>query len=91
MENSLGLLAFAKAVLEHSGTAFLFPWEVFMTKKQKQVYEDTEVLRQILVHLKGRKFRLDCGHHVTFGYFLGNNFTVFNGKSPKIICSLCGY
>ena len=62
-----------------------------MTNQQKEVYEDTEVLKQIIKNLKGRKFRLDCGHHVTFGYFIGNDITIFNGKTPKIICSQCSY
>ena len=62
-----------------------------MTRKQKDNYEETDRLREILKELKGRKFRLDCGHHVTFGHFLGNDITIRNGKEPKIICSLCGY
>ena len=62
-----------------------------MTNQQKEVYEDTEALKQIIKNLKGRKFRLDCGHHVTFGYFIGNDITIFNGKTPKIICSQCSY
>ena len=62
-----------------------------MTKQQKQAYQDTEALRTIIKSLKGRKFILDCGCHVTFGYFLGNNIFIFNGKDPKIICSMCGY
>jgi len=33
-----------------------------MTKRQERQYEDTEILRQILLKtLMGRKFRLDCG------------------------------
>ena len=62
-----------------------------MTKKEAVQYEDVEVLRAFLATLKGRKFTLDCGHHVTFGYFLGNNVIIYNGKKPKIICSQCGY
>jgi len=62
-----------------------------MTNQQKEVYEDAEALKQIIKNLKGRKFRLDCGHHVTFGYFIGNDITIFNGKTPKIICSQCSY
>jgi len=62
-----------------------------MTNQQKEVYEDTEALKQIIKNLKGRKFKLDCGHHVTFGYFIGNDITIFNGKTPKIICSQCSY
>jgi hypothetical protein len=42
-------------------------------------------------NLNGRKFRLECGHHVTFGHFLGNNITIYNGKKLKVICSECGY
>jgi len=62
-----------------------------MTKKETQQYEDVEVLHALLTTLKGRKFTLDCGHHITFGYFLGNNVIIYNGKRPKIICTQCGY
>ena len=63
-----------------------------MTKQQKQLYEDTDVLRKLITDLKGRKFRLDCGHHVTLLHHLGNDLTIYNdSKHPKIICSQCGY
>ena len=63
-----------------------------MTKEQESLYADTDELRKILIQtLKGRKFKLDCGHHVTFGIFLGNDITIFNGKDLTIICSQCGY
>lgn len=63
-----------------------------MTKEQKKHYQDTETLRNILRRtLKGKKFRLDCGHHVTFNHSLGNNITIYNGKKFKIVCSQCGY
>ena len=62
-----------------------------MTKEQESKYEDAEILREILMELKGRKFRLDCGHHLTVAHFLGNNITIINGAKPKIICSECGY
>jgi len=63
-----------------------------MTKEQKAQYESIEELRAILKRvLGGRKFMLDCGHHVTFGYHLGNDITIYNGKRMKVICSQCGY
>lgn len=63
-----------------------------MTAKEKEKYRDVNELREILwKELEGKKFRLDCGHHVTFGVNLGNDITIYNGKSPKIICSLCSY
>jgi hypothetical protein len=62
-----------------------------MTREQQEQYEGTRRRREFLKELKGRKFRLDCGHHVTFGYFLGNDITIRNGKEPQIICSQCGY
>ena len=63
-----------------------------MTKDKKREYQNTEVLREILYKaLAGKKFILDCGHHITFGHFLGNDITIFNGKRFKIICSQCGY
>ncbi|WP_207688642.1 hypothetical protein [Desulfonema limicola] len=62
-----------------------------MTRAQEIKYEDGEILRKIIEDLKGRKFKLDCGHHVTFGYFLSNDITIKTNKYPEIICSLCGY
>jgi len=62
-----------------------------MTQEEKSRYEDTDELRQIFKQLKGRKFRLDCGHHWTAGHHLGNDITIYNGKSVRIVCSLCGY
>lgn len=63
-----------------------------MTKEQKTLYRSTDELRDILGQaLKGKKFRLDCGHHVSFFGFLGNDITIYNGKKLKIICSQCGY
>ena len=40
-----------------------------MTKEEKAHYRPSEELREALNQLKGEKFRLDCGHHVTFGFF----------------------
>ena len=63
-----------------------------MTKKEKERYDGPELLRDILQRtLAGKKFRLDCGHYVSFGHFLGNDITIINGKEFKIICSLCGH
>jgi len=62
-----------------------------MTQQEKDRYEDVERLREVLQSLAGRKFRLDCGHHTTFGFFLGNDITILNGKRLKIICAECGY
>ena len=62
-----------------------------MKKEQEKDYEDVEVLRKIICDLKGRKFRLDCGHHLTLGHSLGSDIAIQNGKRPKIICTLCSY
>ena len=63
-----------------------------MTKEQKRQYSEPELLRDILKRvLAGRKFQLDCGHYVSFGYFLGNDISIINGKDFKIICSQCGH
>ncbi|MFA7384471.1 MAG: hypothetical protein WC001_13580 [Desulfurivibrionaceae bacterium] len=48
-------------------------------------------LQAILVPYLRQRFRLDCGHHVTFGYFLGNNVIILNGKKLRVICTECGY
>ena len=62
-----------------------------MKKQQKEPYQDVEELKKIIRRMKGKKYRLSCGHHVTFGYYLGNDITIRNGKNPEITCSLCGY
>ena len=62
-----------------------------MTQEEERKYESTEILRRAIAELKGRKFRLDCGHHVTFNHHLANDITIRNGKELTIICSLCGY
>ena len=62
-----------------------------MTKEEKEAYQETDALRKILAMLEGQKFKLDCGHFVTFMHPLGNNITIYNGKKLKIICSQCGY
>ena len=63
-----------------------------MTKEKKKLYHDTDELRDILTQaLKGKKFRLDCGHHVSFNHNLGNNVMIYNGKKLELICSLCSY
>ena len=63
-----------------------------MTRKQIQQYQQPEALRDILQRvLTGKKFRLHCGHHVTFGEILGNDVMIRNGKKFKITCSHCGY
>ena len=63
-----------------------------MTKEEEAKYEETEMLRDILQRtLKGKKYILDCGHHITFLEVLGNDITIYNGKKLKIICSQCGH
>lgn len=62
-----------------------------MTNEKRKLYESTDVLKNLLGQLKGKKFRLDCGHHVTFNHNLANDITIRNGKELTIICSLCGY
>ena len=63
-----------------------------MTKAQKQLYREPEALKDILRKaLYGKKFRLECGHYITFGEQLGNDLTIRNGKDFTVICSQCGY
>jgi len=62
-----------------------------MTQAEKEKYKETEELRRLFSQLKGKKFKLDCGHHVTFGYYLGNDITIRNGKNLEITCLQCCY
>ena len=62
-----------------------------MTNKQKRAYNEPEALKDILLRtLAGLKFRLDCGHLVTFNSVLGNDLIIRNGIKLKIICADCG-
>ena len=61
-----------------------------MTTKEKQQYRSNEELREVFNQIRGKKYRLDCGHHITFGVFLGNDLLVRNGKEFELICSECG-
>lgn len=63
-----------------------------MTKEEQSRYQETDKLRSILSQtLIGKRFRLDCGHFITFGHNLGNDITIYNGRELRIICSQCGY
>ena len=62
-----------------------------MTKEEKEKYEDVNNLKKELEKLRGRKFRLDCGHHTTIGHHMASNITIYNGKQFRIICTLCSY
>ena len=43
-----------------------------MTKEEKARYDEPELLGDILKRvLEGKRFRLHCGHHVTFGHYFG--------------------
>ena len=88
LERSFFIYEAAWGVLALGGFLFL---EGIMTKKERKLYRSPDELREVLKSLKGMKFRLDCGHHVTFGFWLGNDITIRNGKEPVIVCSLCGY
>lgn len=63
-----------------------------MNLKQKSQYQPSQELKAMLQQLLiGKKFKLQCGHHITFGQILGNDLTVKNGKELKVICAQCGY
>lgn len=62
-----------------------------MSKEQKKKYQSIKKLHEIFQSLKGKKFTLDCGHHVTIGHNFGNDLVLLNGKTPKIICTECGF
>ena len=63
-----------------------------MRREQIEQYQRPEILRDILQRaLAGKRFKLTCGHHVTFSEVLGNDVIIRNGKELKIICTHCGY
>ena len=63
-----------------------------MTRQQKKQYQTADQLHEILKQeLVGKKFQLDCGHHVTFGEFFGNDVIIRNNTTLEIICTQCGY
>lgn len=61
-----------------------------MTSQEKASYRKVQDLRELIEALKGLKFELDCGHHVTFGYYLGNDIIIRNGKTLRFVCMECG-
>ena len=61
-----------------------------MTQEQKAKYNTPDDLRAFLKSLKGMKFQLDCGHHVTFGHHMANDITIRHSYD-RIVCSQCGY
>jgi hypothetical protein len=62
-----------------------------MTRVEIAKYEEPEALKAILHRtLAGLKFKLDCGHHITFNAVLGNDLIIRNGKRLTITCSQCG-
>jgi hypothetical protein len=63
-----------------------------MTRAEKAKYSEPEALKDILRRtLYKKKFRLECGHFITFGEVLGNDLIIRNGKDFTVICSQCGY
>ena len=83
-----------KMVLSQEDQIVRTAWKkevIKITRQQKQLYRDADELRKFLDRLRGKKFKLDCGHHVTVFHSLGNNITIINGSRLKIICTLCSY
>ena len=63
-----------------------------MTRAEIAEYEEPEASKAILQRtLAGLKFKLDCGHHITFNAVLGNDLIIRNGKRLTITCAQCGY
>ena len=52
-----------------------------MTRAEIAKYDEPEALKAILQRtFAGLKFKLDCGHHITFNAVLGNDLIIRNGK-----------
>ena len=62
-----------------------------MKLEEEKNYEEVKRLKEEIEKLRGRKFRLDCGHHVTVGHNFGNHIMIMNGKEFEIFSSLCCY
>ncbi len=62
-----------------------------MTKEEKEKYEDVNNLKKEIEKLRGRKFRLDCGHHCSVGHHMASNIAIYNGKEFRITCLTCSY
>lgn len=54
----------------------------------KDTYQESEDLKLLLC---GEKFKLDCGHHVTFGHSFANTIVIFSlgGGRIKTACLDC--
>ena len=57
-----------------------------MSPQKEKEYQDVKKLKEML----NGKFKLDCGHHVTFKHNFATNVVVINyAKECKIICTEC--
>ena len=65
-----------------------------MTLSEKAKYRNCDELKEIFKQLKGRKFKLDCGHHTTLLHNLANDIVVYHSSSAgsvRIECTLCSH
>jgi len=55
-----------------------------------RIYQDSSALRALL---SGQRFKLDCGHHVTFGHNFANTVIIHSegGRKINTLCHSCGY
>jgi hypothetical protein len=60
-------------------------------RAKERLQDDTAVPRKVFPRLEDKPFRLDCGDHLTFRHFLGNDVIILNGRRLKIICFECRY
>jgi len=60
-----------------------------MTNAEKKKYQDSSVLKQWWSTMKGKKIKLDCGHHITIGHHLSNSIVI--DPDGEITCLLCRY
>lgn len=55
-------------------------------------YQDSHILKDLV---RGRKFRLDCGHYATVGHHSGLNIVIINtsknndGENLEVVCTGC--
>lgn len=63
-----------------------------MNRAEKASYGEPEALKDILRKaLYKKKFKLECGHKITFGEVLRNDLIIRNGIDFTVICTQCGY
>ena len=59
-------------------------------KQKHEWYATPDDLRTAITGvMKGKRYRLDCGHYIKLGESKTNMVVLNNGKEPVFVCTAC--